>query len=95
MSIEATEIDFLFILMNDTTPEMAASQHRLIMSLSDEERLKMGLQMAEDGWNLVLAGIRSRHPETAGDERAFRRAVLAHLQHFDPVGYSWIRMEDV
>jgi hypothetical protein len=55
----------------------------------------MGLQMAEDGWNLMLAGIRARHPETAGDERAFRRAVLAHLQGHDPAGYGWVRMEDV
>ena len=81
--------------MNDTTPEMAELQKRLIMSLSQGERLKMGLQMAEDGWNLMLAGIRSRHPETAGDEWAFRRVVLAHLQRFDPVGYGWVRMEDV
>jgi hypothetical protein len=65
--------------MNDTTPEMAALQKQLIMSLSEGERLKMGLQMAEDGWKLMLAGIRARHPETAGDERAFRRAVLTHL----------------
>ncbi|MBO0933948.1 hypothetical protein [Fibrella aquatilis] len=81
--------------MNDTTPEMAELQKRLIMSLSEGERFKMGLQMAEDGWNLMLSGIRSRHPETAGDERAFRRAVLAHLQRFDPAGYGWIRPEDV
>ncbi|WP_375443440.1 hypothetical protein [uncultured Fibrella sp.] len=81
--------------MNDTSPDMAALQKQLIMGLSEGERLRMGLQMAEDGWNLMLAGIRSRHPETAGDEKAFRRVVLAHLQRFDPAGYGWVRMEDV
>lgn len=29
--------------MNDTTPEMTELQKRLIMSLSEGERLKMGL----------------------------------------------------
>ena len=53
------------------------------------------VRMAEDGWNLMLAGIRSRHPETAGDEKAFRRAVLAHLQRYDPAGYGWVRIDDV
>ena len=81
--------------MNDTSPDMAELHERLLMSLSGEERVKLGLQMAEDGWNLMLAGIRSRHPETAGDEKAFRRAVLAHLQRYDPAGYGWVRIDDV
>ncbi len=81
--------------MNDTSPDMTELHERLIMSLSGEERFKMGLQMAEEGWKLMLSGIRSRHPETAGDEKAFRRTVLAHLQRYDSAGYGWVRMEDV
>ena len=38
--------------MNHTTPEMAELQKRLIMTLSEGERLKMGLQMAI-GANIV------------------------------------------
>ena len=75
--------------MNDTLPHIEALQKHLISQLSGEERFGMGLKMAEDGWQLMLAGIRARHPEAT--EAEFRRAVLQHLQRFDEA-YRFVQL---
>jgi hypothetical protein len=65
--------------MYDTSPEMQEYQYRLIMSKSPEERFIMGLEMAEAGRELMLAGIRQAKPGLSEDEykiELLRRMIL-------------------
>ena len=52
----------------DTAPEMMAYQQAWLAKKTPEERLIMGLQMAEDGRKLAIAGIRMEHPEYSEKE---------------------------
>jgi hypothetical protein len=76
-------------MMTDTPPHIEALQKHLVGQLSGEERFGMGLKMAEDGWQLMLAGIRARHPDAT--EAELRLAVLQHLQRFDEA-YRFVRL---
>jgi hypothetical protein len=76
--------------MNDTPPHLEELQYRLAMQRSGEERFRLGLKMAEDGWKLMLAGVRARNPGATGVE--LRKAVLAHLQTFDEA-YCFIKLD--
>jgi hypothetical protein len=47
----------------DTTAETHAIQMRLLRERSNEDRLKMALQLSEDIRAIQRAGIRAHHPE--------------------------------
>jgi len=49
--------------MNDTTPEMKRYQYDLIMKKTPEERFIMGLEMADAGRELMIAGIKMQNPK--------------------------------
>ena len=49
--------------MNDTTPEMKQYQYDLIMKKTPTERFIMGLEMADDGRELMIAGIKAQNPD--------------------------------
>lgn len=76
--------------MNDTPPHLEELQYQLAMQRSGEERFRLGLKMADDGWKLMIAGIRARNPNAT--EAELRKALLAHLQTFDEA-YRFIELE--
>jgi len=47
----------------DTSDEAHAVQIALYRRMSGDDRLKLGLRMAEDGRELARAGVRMRHPD--------------------------------
>ena len=49
--------------MNDTTPEMKQYQYDLIMKKTPTERFIIGLEMADDGRELMIAGIKAQNPD--------------------------------
>ncbi|MCY7349316.1 MAG: hypothetical protein LH606_01435 [Cytophagaceae bacterium] len=77
--------------MKDTPPHLEELQYQLAMQRSGEERFRLGLKMAEDGWKLMIAGVRARNPEAT--ETELRKAILRHLQTFDEA-YGFIELEN-
>lgn len=75
--------------MTDTPPHLEELQHRLAMQRSGEERFRMGLKMAQEGWRLMIAGVRARNPNAT--EAELRKALLTHLQTFDEA-YRFIEL---
>jgi hypothetical protein len=49
--------------MKDTSPEMGARYHDMLMQRSGEERLMMGCAMRETARALVEASIREQNPQ--------------------------------
>jgi hypothetical protein len=47
----------------DTSPEAHAIQLEVYRSMSPERRLAIGVQMSEDGFAVMAAGIKARHPD--------------------------------
>lgn len=52
----------------DTPPDIMARQRAWFAEKTPEERFMLGLQMAEDGRQLAMAGIRMEHPEYSEKE---------------------------
>ncbi len=77
--------------VNDATPEAEGLQYDLLMQLSGVERFRMGLKMADDGWKLMIAGVRARNPNAT--EAELRKALLAHLQTFGEA-YRFIELDE-
>ena len=54
--------------MDDTSPAAARMLAKALLSLSGEERLKMGCSMFDDAKALALAGLRARNPGMSAPE---------------------------
>ena len=75
------------MIPNDTDPLIYKVYYEMIMSKSPEERFKMGLEMADDGWKLMIAGIKDLYPGI--DEKHINIEILKRLRISDP-GLSWL-----
>lgn len=67
--------------MNDTTPEIQALQHRLLMERSGEERLRMGVSMCQTGRAILRASLPAH---LSGPERRVQLFVRLYGDAFDP-----------
>ncbi len=54
--------------MNDTTPEAAEVQRRVLRSMSMERKLQLLDELCEGARATSMAGIRSRHPSYSEQE---------------------------
>jgi hypothetical protein len=65
--------------ISDTTPEIAAMQSRIQMSMTGEQRLLLALEISHYSHELMKQGIRDRHPEWSEDQvaREFRTYLFA------------------
>ena len=63
---------------DDTHPEARAAQLCWLRRRTEDERLRMAIQLSEDVRELSRCGIRARHPDYAPEqvEWALRRLVL-------------------
>lgn len=61
----------------DTSPEMEKLQIEILRKMSPEMRLNLAIQLFETEKNLLMEGIRSRHPEY--NEEEIRLALLRIL----------------
>lgn len=61
----------------DTTDEAWAVQRELLRRAGPARRLRMALEMCDDGRRLLRAGIRHRHPEWSEAEVRREEARLA------------------
>lgn len=62
----------------DTSPDARAAWLQLLRRRSEDERLRMAIQLSEDVRELSRCGIRARHPDYGPEqvEWALRRLVL-------------------
>ena len=63
--------------MNDTSPEIAALQRKLIMEKTGAERIKMGAQMCETARRIVLSSF----PEGLSRREIRQRLFLRYYGH--------------
>jgi len=65
--------------MLDTSAEMQEYQYRIVMAKTPEERFIMGVEMTEEGRNLMLYGIKHEKPGLSDEEyrvELLRRMIL-------------------
>ncbi len=74
--------------MNDTTPEMQQYQYNLIMKKTPEERFIMGLEMADVGRELMIAGIKMQNPEIK-EGQIFIELLKRHLLYDKSI--DWLK----
>ena len=55
----------------DTTKEALEIQRQALRNLSPTERLRMVFELTDELYNVIVAGIRARHPEFT-DEQVIR-----------------------
>jgi hypothetical protein len=67
--------------MNDTSFEIEKKYKEIIMSKTSEERFRMGLEMTEAGRLLMIAGIKSEHPDIK--EIELKKEILKRLRKYD------------
>ena len=62
----------------DTSPDAHAAHLRWLRARTDDERLRMAIQLSEDLRELSRCGIRARHPSYTAEqvEWALRRMLL-------------------
>ena len=48
---------------SDTSPEAHAAQICVYRMMTSEQRMGLGIRLAEEGREIARAGVRSRHPE--------------------------------
>lgn len=73
--------------MKDTSEDMEKKQREMIMSKSNEERFLMGLEMIDDGRQLMIAGIKMKNPDISEDE--IRIEILKRYRRCDDSLY-WL-----
>ena len=73
--------------MNDTSPDIEKYYPELIMSKTHAERFLMGLDMVDDGYQIMICGIRSEHHGI--DEEHIRLEILKRHIKYDP-GLKWL-----
>ncbi|HEY5922959.1 MAG TPA: hypothetical protein VIV11_14870 [Kofleriaceae bacterium] len=71
----------------DTHPDAAAVQAAVLRRMTPGQRVELGIQMSEDAREVVLAGIRSRHPEY--DETQARYALFRLLLGDELFARAW------
>ncbi|NJK87635.1 MAG: hypothetical protein HC906_18335 [Bacteroidales bacterium] len=73
--------------MNDTPEEIRLIQHNIFMAMSPLERFKIGLQMAQDGMEMMKKGIIMEKGPL--NEQDLKIEVIRRLRRHDPT-LSWI-----
>jgi hypothetical protein len=73
--------------MKDTSPEMEKYYHDLIMLKTPLERFIIGLEMIDDGYRMMVSGIRNEHPGI--DEKQLRKELLKRQVRSDPT-LKWL-----
>ena len=70
--------------MNDTSPEIEARFHEMMMRKSGQERMRMGFSMFDMARRQVIASIKADNP--SADESDVRRGVFIRFfgQDFSP-----------
>ncbi len=63
--------------MKDTSPEVEARFHEMMMQKSGEERLKMGFSMFDMVRMQIAASVKMKKPDA--DERDIRREIFLRL----------------
>lgn len=74
----------------DTSPDIQDLQYDLLMSRSAGERLLLGLEMMENGQELMLSGIRSQKPGLSEEE--YKIELLKRMMMHDP-SLHWLKKE--
>ncbi|MCJ7577343.1 MAG: hypothetical protein MUO91_02705 [candidate division Zixibacteria bacterium] len=55
--------------MKDTIPQISVQFNKMMMTLSGEERFRMGFSMNEDSRRLVIASLLNQKPEATSAEK--------------------------
>jgi hypothetical protein len=66
---------------SDTTAEAAAVQRQVFAAMTGPQRLLASSAMAEEVRTIVLAGLRTRHPDASDDEIHRQWLRLLHGEH--------------
>jgi hypothetical protein len=74
--------------MNDTSPEIEAKVHEMMMARSGAERLIMGSRMFDAARAIVIASLPKDLPEDELKRRLFERIYGQPLEHFLDDGRS-------
>jgi hypothetical protein len=73
--------------MKDTSRDIEQIYRQMIMSKSDRERFMMGMEMIQDGYDLMVAGIKNQYPGIS--EKEIRLEILKRLRASDP-SLAWL-----
>lgn len=72
----------------DVSEKMFNKQRELLLALSPEARLRIALQLMEDGLKLMVAGVKHEFPEA--NEEELKIHVLSRLKRHNPEKLKWI-----
>jgi len=54
--------------ISDTKPEIQAMQDRIIMAMTEEQRLRRALELCDLSYAFAKAGIRHNHPDWSEEQ---------------------------